>query len=292
MQFNLFKGDRPSNGARNLKDALGATMLKSEGSIYSGRRESCVINWGCTNGEAERLAAIAARAGRKFYNTPAAIQKAVDKLEFHRILSATVPEIMIPWVDNYNAAEALVRQGGRMYARTILNSHSGRGIQLLVSNNDANLQAIQTVRNNDVFPVHNIETDRLTATLADTKLFTQGIVGKRTEYRIHVFGEGVILTQQKRRKEGAEALPGYNSIVRNVASGWIYAVNAVNEDGLAAVHLAATKAVTALGLDFGAVDIVYKHDNRTAYVLEVNTAPGLDEDGSALTAYTEAFKNV
>ena len=39
----------------------------------------------------------------------------------------------------------------------------------------------------------------------------------------------------------------------------------------------ATKAVAALGLDFGAVDVIYNEKYGRAYVLEVNTAPGLGE---------------
>ena len=49
----IFKGDRPSNGAINLKEALGATMMRSAGSTYTGRRAGAVINWGCINGEAQ-----------------------------------------------------------------------------------------------------------------------------------------------------------------------------------------------------------------------------------------------
>ena len=46
----------------------------------------------------------------------------------------------------------------------------------------------------------------------------------------------------------------------------------------------AEHAVEALGLDFGAVDIMY-HEN-TFYVLEVNTAPGLTR-----TRTLEAYAN-
>lgn len=51
----------------------------------------------------------------------------------------------------------------------------------------------------------------------------------------------------------------------------------------------AKQAVVALGLDFGAVDIVWANDQP--YVLEVNTAPCLtDESSDTLDRYANAFK--
>ena len=53
------------------------------------------------------------------------------------------------------------------------------------------------------------------------------------------------------------------------------------------VRRAAKKAVKALGLDFGAVDILATDDN-TPYVLEVNSSPGLG--GSMPALYAKVFK--
>jgi len=48
-------------------------------------------------------------------------------------------------------------------------------------------------------------------------------------------------------------------------------------------------SVMALGLDFGAVDIVYNENDNKAYVLEINTAPGLS--GTTLEKYVEVFSH-
>lgn len=287
----IFKGDRPSNGAINLKEALGATMLRSAGSTYTGRRDGAVINWGCVNSEALRLARVAGTAGRRFLNHPYNVNLVVNKGAFFRKMREDLPQFTIPFVDNLDDACGLVLAGSRMYARTILNSHSGKGIVLMVNAQDVEREAIQRVVNGGSMPVYR-PGDNLPRALRDCKLFTQGVAGKRTEYRIHVVSGQVILVQQKRRKEDWGNNPHYNSLVRNVESSWIYAVNDIDQLGLEAVKEAATQAVLAFGLDFGAVDVIYKHQTDQAFVLEINTAPGLDQDGSALTAYTEAFQNV
>lgn len=295
MQINIFKGDRASNGAVALKNSLGATMLRATGSKYSGRKESCVINWGNTSAEADRLAVVCANAGRDFLNLPIRVASVVNKRDFFEKMQAALPEVTIPWCLTFAEAAALVRAGSRVFARTSLSSHSGKGIVLMVSAADANIQAINQLKNSGTFPVFVVDGPELPSDeLARCRLFTQGISGSRIEYRIHVVRGEAILAQSKRRKAEFQANSNYQSIVRNVGSGWIYAVNALQDEGgsLAAAKEAAINTVTAMGLDFGAVDIVWQRGNSKAYVLEVNTAPGLEEDGSALTAYTEAFKAI
>lgn len=52
----------------------------------------------------------------------------------------------------------------------------------------------------------------------------------------------------------------------------------------------AKAAVEALGLDFGAVDLLYTERDNKWYVLEVNTAPCLtDETSDTLQCYVDAF---
>jgi hypothetical protein len=78
-----------------------------------------------------------------------------------------------------------------------------------------------------------------------------------------------------------------NWLVRNHDNGFIYARN----EGVEPPHQVleqAVLAVKAIGLDFGAVDIIYNEYNEVAIVLEINTAPGLT--GSTLTGYAERFK--
>lgn len=107
-------------------------------------------------------------------------------------------------------------------------------------------------------------------------------IKKMHEYRIHVMDGEVIDISQKKRKAGFE---GRNNQIRNYANGWIYA----REDVILPQEAqeAATAAVTALGLDFGAVDLIYNQKENKYYVLEVNTAPGLV--GTTLEKYANNF---
>lgn len=86
------------------------------------------------------------------------------------------------------------------------------------------------------------------------------------EYRIHVFKNEVIAMSEKRMTDHCTSLH-----IRNFKMGWVFHYL----DGVAPeiVNLAKS-AVSCLGLDFGACDII-KSVNGNLYVLEVNTAPSL-----------------
>jgi hypothetical protein len=95
--------------------------------------------------------------------------------------------------------------------------------------------------------------------LADAPLYVK-YIPKKEEYRVHVVNGEIIHLQRKARKKD------------------------VPDDDCA------VDAVASLGLDFGAVDVIYNEKNNAAYVLEVNTAPGLE--GTTIQKYAEAFAKV
>lgn len=123
--------------------------------------------------------------------------------------------------------------------------------------------------------------------LVTAPLYTQ-YVKKKHEYRVHVGRRGddlkVIGVQQKKRRLEH---PDPNWQVRNYANGFVYAREGVNPPD--SVLKAAEDTLAALDIDFGACDIIWnEHENRP-YVLEVNSAPGLE--GSTVTDYKEFFEN-
>ena len=119
--------------------------------------------------------------------------------------------------------------------------------------------------------------------LPSAPLYVQ-YVPKKAEYRVHLVGERVVLVQRKARNPSCN---NPNWKVRNHGNGFIFVRNDVQAP--ASVEEQARLAVTALGLDFGAVDIIWNEKENRAYVLEVNTAPGLE--GSTIDDYAEGFRN-
>lgn len=149
-------------------------------------------------------------------------------------------------------------------ARTILSSHGGAGVVV--------------VRRQDPIP--------------EAPLYTR-YISKVQEYRLHVAGGRVIAVQQKRKELETEQTAD-QKLIRNRSNGWVYAVNNVewtDEPTKEAAYEEAEEAVLALGLDFGAVDLVLCKDTGLPYVLEVNTAPGLHSP-TVLAAYVEAIKEM
>lgn len=294
MRFNIYKGDRPSDGARTLADALNATVLRSSGSAFRGGANRAFINWGMRSPEARRLYDIAHPECR--FNHPNAVAIASNKLHaLRRFTERSVPVVPFWEANDREAAYHFARNGGRVYARTDLHGHSGAGIELVLPAGDP--QRREATGNIPRWMAGDHSTSNLSAfnsRYAGTELFTQGISGHRHEWRAHVFKGRVILLQLKVRREGFQENGGYTSLVRNNDTGWVYSVNFDRSGltGIENVERAAIAAINAVGLDFGAVDIIQKkRETDQVFVLEINTAPGLSDGGSAVRAYCDAFRN-
>jgi len=102
--------------------------------------------------------------------------------------------------------------------------------------------------------------------LTDNDFYTE-YIPTEYEYRVHVFQGEVVKVHQKLLRSEADNHP----FIRNYETGWVFANQRDDVNLQPAIN-----AVDAMGLDFGAVDLV-KGEDGNAYVLEVNTAPSLDE---------------
>lgn len=118
--------------------------------------------------------------------------------------------------------------------------------------------------------------------LVPAPLYTQ-YVKKKDEYRVHVLGKKAFFIQRKARKLDAE---NPNWQVRNLAGGFAFVEVSENEVP-ADVITQSLAAVAALNVDFGGVDVMWNANEGAAYVLEINTACGLEERTS--THYREAL---
>ena len=256
-----------SDTVNRLKDALvaaghNAKKLRSVGGTYRGREGDIVLNYGSS-----QLAA--ATIGQAFcLNSPQDITRASNKREsFVRMSQAGVSTV--EYTTQRQIAEGWVREGALVYARTRLQGHSGEGIQLVHNNPVA-------VGDAGGFPI--------SAEVPTAPLYTKGVLGNRREYRVHVFRGKIIHIAQKRRRDGFTDIPEHSNLVRNHHTGWVYSTQNMTELN-AAGKRNALRAMEAVDLDFGAVDIITNRDD--AWVLEINTAPGME--GVTLEKYVRAI---
>jgi glutathione synthase/RimK-type ligase-like ATP-grasp enzyme len=159
-------------------------------------------------------------------------------------------EVNVPtveWTVDPQLAIQWVWEDAIIYSRYSLNGQGGAGIRVYKGKQDY-----------DSF----IHAPR-------APLFTKYFSAK-AEYRVHVCNGEVIGFARKRKRNGVEG----NKYVRNLANGYIFA--RVDEKLPDVVGDAARRAVQALGLHFGAVDVLHNEHHDKAAVLEINTAPGLD----------------
>lgn len=209
-----------------------------------------VINWGASQ-LLERMRVTDTR----IVNTPKQVKIAGNKLFAFQALQGG-PNIRIPeFTTDRTVAQEWVPQSG-VVVRHVLSGHSGNGIEV--------------VREGE---------------LPRAPLYTK-LLKKKKEFRVHVMDGEVIDVQEKRKRSDYEG--EFDSTVRNYHTGWVYCRGNIEQpDGLAEQAIG---AVQALGLDFGAVDILYNQHYNTCTILEVNTAPGLE--GTTITNYEQAFRRL
>jgi len=109
------------------------------------------------------------------------------------------------------------------------------------------------------------------------------------EYRVHVF-QGEIIGISRKTDEGVVYRIS-NAVARNHANGWRF-VRCDIDQAHNRLKEIAHESVVSLGLDFGAVDVILANDgnSRRYYVLEVNSAPSLEEGSTILYSYINKFK--
>lgn len=248
-----------SQSAKLIAQGLGVLRCNPLNTRFRPRREDIVINWGCSY-----FAIYNNRLDRPYdciyINDPMTVGLAKDK---RRALGAMeqLGVSVIPFTQDKEQAIQWIEEGSYVYERHTLYGHGGSGIRVVHSVGD------------------------LTAGTS-VQLYTKGIPIRR-EYRVHVFDGKVIEHVQKRKRLDTD--PNLVSdYIRNHTQGWVFVKNGF--DYLSEVEEQAIKAVQALGLDFGAVDVITEKHTGDVYVLEVNTACGFDPNGSTLRKYITAFK--
>jgi len=247
-----------STSAKKLAQGLSERLrlrvrrVRPDG-LYRPKRRSLVVNYGSNT--APRWL-----TGVNCLNKPEACAVAGNKLRAFQAFkqhNVSTPE----WTTDRQQAQAWINEGSTVVCRTILNGHSGRGIIL-----------------------HGNLGQPGVTPLPYAPLYVK-YKKKKKEFRVHVFKGRVLDVAEKRRVRRENRQESFDGFIRNHANGWNFCRDSIQKpDNLDTVSIA---ACAACGLDFGAVDVIWNERDNKCYVLEVNTAPGLE--GTTLMNYTTAI---
>jgi hypothetical protein len=174
-----------------------------------------------------------------------------------------VAPVFPDWTADIAVAQTWLTEGHCVVERHKLTGNSGEGIRIVGEEEEAELTPA---------PLY-------------TKYFK-----KKAEFRVHIVGSEVILTQKKVKRADVAA-EEVNWKVRNHDGGFIFQQNDIEVP--AKVLAQAKLAINFTGLDFGAVDIMYNEREDEARILEVNTAPGLaGTTGEKYARALQAYANI
>ena len=254
----IYSWNRASKGALALSSALEIKRIKIENSSFEGRDNRMVINWGATF--------IPSQVSYCRVINPY-IKKVTNKLSFFKMVgdSTRIPKFTT------KKSEVIIwlGEGGLVVGRK---RFKGRG-------------GVDIIFSSDYTSI----IDFLRIPVAFYTLY----IKKRDEFRVHVFNGEVIDVQKKvLRAADAEGNPidpqTIDFRIRTHTNGFIFQRENIhpNPDVLAQ----ALAAMNACGLTFGAVDVIWNSHQEKAYVLEINTAPGIE--GATVEKYATKFRNL
>lgn len=255
MRYRVLPYRQGSKGAKSLAEALGGKVLKLKESKFKPKPSDLIINWGNTDVNCVHWGTAYPHTIR---NLPNQIRNASNKLFFFKSMVAQDKADIVPrfWENKNDIPD----DAFPIVCRTELAGHSGAGIVIAESRDN----------------------------LVHAPLYVE-YVKKEDEYRVHVgrkAGASIIIAVQRKARRIDVPDEQVNWQVRNHCNGFVFVRQGVNPP--TCVLERATDALECSGLDFGAVDVIYNVKKDKAYVLEINTAPGIE--GSTVQDYVKFFK--
>lgn len=157
-------------------------------------------------------------------------------------------------------AQDWIDDGGTVVARKFVKSREGRGIEIY---------------SGDVWLPE------------EYPMYTQYVKNRR-EFRVHAFKDEIIDITEKR--PSFREYWKVNFEIRSHANGWVFSRSELKIPNEETLQEISNKTLETLDLDFAAIDFIYDVNAEKWLVLEVNTAPGLEE--TSLEKYITKFKSI
>ena len=177
----------------------------------------------------------------------------VDKITQFKFFSKEgIPAL--DWTTELSIAQEWLLTGKTVFGRRYLNSSCGKGIVILEPEDDV-----------PILPVYTMYKK------------------KKREFRVHCYLDQVIAVTEKRKRKGFEG--ERETKIRNLANGYVFCQSVENEpEGLRELAQLAARVSPS---HFRGVDIGYNEKSNELFVIEVNSAPGIQ--GTNLQAYINAI---
>jgi hypothetical protein len=183
----------------------------------------------------------------------------VDKLQQYKLYKAKGISSFEFTTEKQKVKEWL-QQGHTVFGRTTLTGSNGKGIVIIEPG------------------------DEVPAALVYTKYKK-----KKREFRVHIFKNKVVGIVEKRKKLDWEG-PS-DSRVRNLANGYVFCQTVeLTETLRKKIEETALKARAITKSDFVGVDMGYNQTNDDVFVIETNSAPGIE--GTNVQHYCDAIQQV
>lgn len=216
---------------------------------------------------AKRVAlALSCKLGYKVYRSTKDFPKkvalkygqGVDKLTQFKWFEANgVPSL--EFTTDREQAKKWREEGFTVFGRKLLNSSCGKGI--VVEEPTSSLDDLDSTCGAPVYTKYK---------------------KKKREFRVHVFQDKVVRVVEKKLRKDWNG--PRDSKIRNLANGYVFCGCTEIPDGLVELALRASKVVSS---DFRGVDVGYNEKLNELFVIEVNSAPGIE--GSNVDAYINAI---
>lgn len=260
MKIYVYPYKQGSASAKAIARELGGLVIKRKNSKFKkwNSDKVAIINWGSSSWPSfDRC--------KFLFNEPNTVLDMGNKLTALHIFDESFLKPRIPgFTTEKEVVAQWLEEGLLVVARATLTGHSGEGISIL--------------------------DPKISLDIPDAMCYTK-YVKKASEYRVHFIdysdpspSVSPFFIQKKVKRKDFEGEVNFK--IRSHANGFVFAHNDLDvpED----VIKQARSAFLASNLNFGAVDVIYNKKKGEAYVLEINTAPGLE--GTTVKKYGDAFR--